>query len=190
MKTLVITLKIFFLLTILTGVIYPLLVTGIAKTVFPDKADGSLLIKDNKIVGSKLIGQQFDSAIYFTGRPSATNYNTLPSGGSNLGPSNAKLRELADERRLQFIRLNKLDTLTEVPAEMLFASASGLDPHISLQAAILQVERVAYAREMNSTQKQQLMILVNNICEKPQFGFLGEERINVLLLNEALDKLE
>ncbi len=190
MKTLVIAIKIFLLLTILTGVIYPLLVTGIAKTVFPAKADGSLLIKDNKIIGSKLIGQNFDSVIYFSGRPSATNYNTLPSGGSNLGPSNEKLRELVDERRLHFIRFNQLDSLTEVPAEMLFASASGLDPHISLQSAILQVERVANARGMNSTQKQQLMILVNNICEKPQFGFLGEERVNVLLLNSELDKLK
>lgn len=189
MKTLVIAIKIFLLLTILTGVIYPLLVTGIAKTVFPAKANGSLLIKDNRIIGSELIGQQFDSAIYFTGRPSQTNYSTLPSGGSNLGPSNEKLRELVDERRLQFIRFNQLNSLTEVPAEMLFASASGLDPHISLQSAILQVERVAKAREMNSAQKQQLTNLVNNICEKPHFGFLGEERVNVLLLNSELDKL-
>lgn len=190
MKTLATALKIFLLLTILTGVIYPLLVTGIAKAVFPDKADGSLLMKDKKITGSKLIGQNFDSVIYFTGRPSAVSYNPLPSGGSNLGPSNSKLSELVDERRLHFIRFNQLDSLTEVPAEMLFASASGLDPHISLQSAILQVERVANARGMNSTQKQQLMILVNNICEKPQYGFLGEERVNVLLLNSELDKLK
>jgi K+-transporting ATPase ATPase C chain len=190
MKTLVIALKVFLLLTILTGVIYPLLVTGIAKTVFPDKADGSLLIKDNQIFGSKLIGQYFDSAKYFTCRPSATNYSSLPSGGSNFGLSNTKLRELVDERRFQFIRFNELDSLTVVPSEMLFASASGLDPDIPLQAAILQVERVAKTRGMNSTQKQQLMNLVNNICEKPQFGFLGEERVNVLLLNSELDKLE
>jgi K+-transporting ATPase ATPase C chain len=189
MKTLAIAIKIFLLLTILTGVIYPLLVTGIAKAVFPDKADGSLLIKGNQITGSKLIGQNFDSSAYFSGRPSATNYSTLPSGGSNLGPSNEKLRELADERRLHFIRFNELDSLTEVPSEMLFASASGLDPHISLQAAVLQVERVAKARGMNSAQKQQLINLVNNICEKPQFGFLGEERVNVLILNSELDKL-
>jgi K+-transporting ATPase ATPase C chain len=190
MKTLVIALKIFLLMIFLTGVIYPLVVTGIAKAIFPGKADGSLLIKDNRIIGSKLIGQNFDSDLYFAGRPSATTYNTRPSGGSNLGLSNTKLKELVDERRVQFIRFNELDSLTEVPSEMLFASASGLDPHISLQAAVLQVERVAKARRMNVTQKQQLLNLVNTYCEKPQFGFLGEERVNVLLLNAALDKLE
>lgn len=189
MKTLVIALKIFVYMTILTGVVYPLLVTGVAKVVFSDKANGSMLMNENKLIGSTLIGQNFDSAIYFSGRPSATSYNPLPSGGSNLGPLNEKLKLLTDERRHQFIQFNQLDSLTEVPSEMLFASASGLDPHISPQSASLQVARVAGARGLDAEQQLQLKQLVDNLTEKPQYGLLGEKRINVLLLNRETDLL-
>lgn len=189
MKTLVIALKIFFYMTILTGVVYPLLITGVAKVVFSDKANGSMLMNDNKLIGSTLFGQHFDSAIYFSGRPSATSNSPLSSGGSNLGPLNEKLKLLADERRHQFIQFNQLDSLTEVPSEMLFASASGLDPHISPQAASLQVERVAGARGLDAAQLQQLKLLVEKLTEKPQFGLLGEKRINVLVLNRETDLL-
>jgi len=190
MKTLFISLKIFLFFTVLTGVIYPLLVTGIAQLTFPAKANGSLIVKDNKTIGSELIGQQFDSTIYFSSRPSAVAYNPLPSGGSNYGLTNIKLKNLVAERRHQFITFNQLDSLTVIPSEMLFASASGLDPHISPQAALLQVERITKARNFDSSQKQRLLQRINELSEKPTFMVLGEERINVLNLNLELDKLK
>ena len=190
MKTLVISLKIFLFFTILTGIIYPLLVTGIAQVAFPAKANGSLIVKDNKIIGSELIGQQFDSPIYFSSRPSAISYNSLPSGGSNYGLTNTKLKELVAERKKQFITFNLLDSLTPIPSEMLFASASGLDPHISPAAAMLQVSRIALARNFNLSLKQRLILCVVNQTEMPQFLCLGDERVNVLSLNIELDKLE
>jgi K+-transporting ATPase ATPase C chain len=175
---------------VLTGIIYPLLITGIAQVAFPHKANGSLIKDGDKIIGSELIGQQFDSTIYFMGRPSATSYNPLPSGGSNYGLTNEKLKNIVEERRRNFIKFNQLDNLTEVPAEMLFASASGLDPHISPQAALLQVERVAKARGFDATQTEQLRKLVDMAGEKPQFLILGNERVNVLLLNLEVDKIK
>jgi potassium-transporting ATPase KdpC subunit len=189
MKTFIISLKIFLFFTVLTGIIYPLLVTGIAQLVFPSKANGSLIIKDDKIIGSELIGQVFDSAIYFTSRPSAISYNPLPSGGSNYGLTNEKLREIVSERKQQFIAFNQLDSLAVIPSEMLFASASGLDPHISPQAANLQVDRIAKARNFTDAQKQELIKCIKDLTEAPQYFFLGEARINVLLLNLKLDKL-
>lgn len=147
-------------------------------------------MKDNKIIGSKLIGQQFDSIIYFIPRPSAISYNPLPSGGSNYGLTNSKLKQQVDERKRHFIEFNQLDSLTQIPAEMLFASASGLDPHISKQSALLQVNRIANARNFDSAKKQQLIDCVNRLTEKPQILVLGEERVNVLLLNLEVDKLK
>lgn len=190
MKTLIISLKIFLFFTVLTGIIYPLFVTGIAQVAFPAKADGSLIVKGNKIIGSELIGQQFDSPIYFSSRPSAISYNPLPSGGSNYGLTNTKLKELVSERKKLFITFNQLDSLTPIPSEMLFASASGLDPHISPAAAMLQVSRIALARNFDLNQKQRLIQCVVNQTEMPQFLCLGDERVNVLSLNIELDKLE
>lgn len=190
MKTLIISLKIFLFLTILTGIIYPILVTGIAQVAFPVKANGSLIIIDNKTIGSELIGQQFDSSVYFTSRPSAVLYNPLPSGGSNYGLTNRKLKNLVDDRKHQFIAFNQLDSLTVVPSEMLFASGSGLDPHISPKAAIMQAERISNARHLDASQKQQLIQIIRELSEIPQFKFLGEERINVLILNLRLNKLK
>jgi potassium-transporting ATPase KdpC subunit len=190
MKTLIISLKIFLFLTVLTGIVYPLLVTGIAQVVFPGKANGSIIEVNNKAIGSKLIGQQFDSSIYFSSRPSAVSYNPLPSGGSNFALTNAKLKNLVNERKAYFISFNQLDSLTEIPSEMLFASASGLDPHISPQAALLQVDRVAKVRNLNSFQKQRLFDLIQSETESPQYGVLGEKRINVLKLNIELDRIK
>lgn len=188
MKTLGISLRIFLVFTILTGLIYPLFVTGIAQLVFPEKANGSIIYRDNKAIGSELIGQQFDSTIYFSSRPSAISYNPLPSGGSNFGLTNLKLKNLVAERRHQFIAFNQLDSLTEIPSEMLFASASGLDPHISPKAALLQVERIAQARKLDQNQKKILLQTIADLTETPQFACLGEERINVLILNLELSK--
>jgi len=190
MKTFGIAFRIFLVFTILTGVIYPLLVTGIAQVVFPHQANGSLILKDNKIIGSELIGQQFDSAVYFTSRPSAGLYNPLPSGGSNLGPTSSKLKSLVGERMSKFRTFNQLDSTTVIPSEMLFASASGLDPHISPEAALLQVNRIAKARRFNDSQKQQLIRDIHKQTEKPQFFCLGEERVNVLLLNLKTDEIK
>ena len=190
MKTFGIALKIFLVFTILTGVLYPLLVTGIAQVVFPHQANGSLILKDNKIIGSELIGQQSDSTTYFTSRPSAIGNNPLPSGGSNLGLTSKKLKDQFTERKNKFIAFNHLDINAEVPSEMLFASASGLDPHISPEAAELQINRIATARSFSNVQKQKLKSLVENMSEAPQLACLGESRVNVLLLNIALDKLK
>jgi K+-transporting ATPase ATPase C chain len=190
MKIIIISIKMFLFLTVLTGIIYPLLITVIAQVLFPASANGSLIIKDNKKIGSELIGQQFDSAIYFSSRPSAVFYNPLPSGGSNYGLTNTKLKELVTKRRKQFIAFNDLDSLTVVPSEMLFASASGLDPHISPQAAILQVERIAKSRHFDIIQKNRLIQSIKELSEKPQYGCLGEQRINVLLLNLATDAIK
>jgi K+-transporting ATPase ATPase C chain len=191
MKTIIISLKIFLFLTVITGIIYPLFVTGIAQLVFPGKANGSMIVKDNKVIGSELIGQQFDSSIYFSSRPSAISYNPLPSGGSNYGLTNAKLKHSVDSLTKQFIAYNQLDSLTTiVPSEMVFASGSGLDPHISPTAALLQVDRIAKARKFSDVQKQKLVQCVNDLTESPQFFCLGDERINVLLLNLEADKIK
>jgi potassium-transporting ATPase KdpC subunit len=190
MKTIIISLKIFLFFTILTGIIYPLLVTTVAQVAFPAKANGSLIIKDSIVIGSKLIGQRFDSIIFFSSRPSADSYNPLPSGGSNYGITNVKLKNLVDERKKQFIVFNQLGSLTVIPSEMLFASASGLDPHISKKAALLQVDRVAKARNLNTIQKQKLVQCVKSLTEAPQFLVLGDERVNVLILNLELNKFD
>jgi K+-transporting ATPase ATPase C chain len=191
MKTFIIALKIFLFLTILTGVVYPLLITGIAQIAFPAKANGSIIYKDNKAIGSQLIGQQFDSVIYFSSRPSAVSYNPLPSGGSNYGLTSIKLKNQVADRKTHFWKLNQLDSLkTTIPSEMLFASASGLDPHISPKAALLQIDRIASARKFKSVQKQKLVQCVLEHIEEPQFLCLGEQRINVLLLNIELDQIK
>jgi len=190
MKTLFISLKIFLFLSILTGIIYPLLITGVTQIVFPSSANGSLISKDGKVIGSELIGQQIDSAIYFSSRPSAVSYNPLPSGGSNYGLTNKKLKDLVNKRRKDFLTYNHLDSLTIIPSEMLFASASGLDPHISPQAALLQVDRIAKARNFNTIQKKKLVQCINTLKKPPQFLLFGEKRINVLLLNLEADKIQ
>ncbi len=190
MKTIIISLKIFLFFTILTGIIYPLLITGIAQAFFAGKANGSLILTDNKVTGSKLIGQQFDSVIYFSSRPSAISYNPIPSGGSNYGLTNVKLKNLVKDRRDKFIAFNKLDSLTPIPSEMLFASGSGLDPHISPEAALLQVDRISNARHLDNIKKQKLQQLIKDQTEMPQFFILGKTRVNVLILNLELNKLD
>lgn len=190
MRTFIISLKIFLLLTVITGIVYPLFITGLADTIFPSKANGSIVYRNDKAVGSKLIGQQFDTTIYFSSRPSAINYNPLPSGGSNYGITNSKLKQQVDDRKRKFIAFNHLSPSTEIPSEMLFASGSGLDPHISVKAAQLQIDRIAEARNFNAVQKKELADIVRKHTETPQFKILGEERVNVLLLNLDLDKIK
>jgi K+-transporting ATPase ATPase C chain len=186
----IIALKFLLVMTVLTGIIYPLLMTGLAQLAFHSKANGSMIIKDRKIIGSELIGQRFDSSIYFWSRPSFTGYNPYPSGASNYGPTSDTLKKLSNARRNSFALLNSINDVSTIPKEMLFASASGLDPHISPEAALLQVNRVSEARHFNSDQKEKLIERLKELTEHPQFRILGEERINVLKLNMQLDNIK
>lgn len=176
-------------LTVITGLIYPLVITGISRVFFHEKAQGSLVEKDGIIVGSELIGQRFDSSAYFWPRPSVINYQPIPSGASNLSWTDQRFKKLVEERKEAFIKGNMLNDTISVPVEMLCASGSGLDPHISPGAAFLQVERIAKSRGFNDDQKQKLVLLVKKMTEKPQYTIFGEERINVFLLNLELDKI-
>ena len=172
--------------TLITGVAYPLAVTGIAQVAFKDQANGSLIEKDGKVLGSRLIGQPFSDPKYFWGRPSATSpqpYNGGSSSGSNLGPTNPALKE-AVEGRIKALRDAGGDPRKSVPADLVTASGSGLDPHISPAAAEYQVERIAKARNVDAAKIHQL---VAEHTEGRQLGFLGEPRVNVLMLNLALD---
>lgn len=182
--------KLLLFLTGITGLLYPLIVTSVAQIFFSQKANGSLIIKDGKKVGSVYIGQLFDSSAYFMSRPSSVGYNPLPSGGSNLGPTSRSLEKLIENRKKHFIVFNQLDSMTEVPAVMIFASASGVDPHITPEAAFLQIERIARARNYNKTQHYKLEKLIENQIENPQYLCLGERRVNVLLLNLETDKIK
>lgn len=175
------------ILTLLTGVIYPLVVTGIAQGLFPFQANGSLVGEADRVIGSELLGQANRDPRYFWPRPSATGYGTLPSGGSNLAPTSATLAEQVAQRESDFRAAHDYPADRPVPVEMLFASASGLDPHISPDAARWQVGRVAAARGL---EEARIAALVEEHVEGPQLGFLGEPRVNVFLLNLALDSLQ
>lgn len=177
-------------MTLLLGIIYPLFITGIAQLAFSSKANGSLIEVNGILRGSELIGQKTDTAIYFNPRPSATDYNTLASGGSNLSLTSKKLSELVQMRKADITTKNKLSKETLVPADLLFASASGLDPHISPEAAKIQIQRVSEARGFSEGQKQKLSMLVDKLIESPQFGIFGCNRVNVFMLNLELDKLK
>jgi K+-transporting ATPase ATPase C chain len=179
-------LTIFALLTIITGVIYPLLVTGISQVIFPSQANGSLIMVDGKAVGSELIGQQFDDPKYFWGRPSAAGYNAAASSGSNYGPLNPALLDSV-QARIDALKAADTDNTLPIPVDLVTASASGLDPHISVAAALYQVNRVAAVRGLSDAEVQSL---VDQNTKGRQFGFLGEPRVNVLLLNLALDEIQ
>src|SRR5438552_11944037 len=175
------------LLTIVTGLAYPAIVTGIAQVAFPYRANGSLVVKDGKTLGSELIGQPFDDPRYFWGRPSATTrfaYNAGSSSGSNLSPTNADLVK-AVQARVDALRAADPGNTAPVPVDLVTASGSGLDPHISPAAALYQVQRVAKARKMDAGAVQQL---VEQHTEGRTFGVLGERRVNVLALTLALDR--
>jgi potassium-transporting ATPase KdpC subunit len=185
----IIAVKFLVVMTILTGIIYPFLITGLSQLTFPSKANGSLVLRNGKIIGSELIGQNFDSTIYFWSRPSAIGYNPIPSGATNYGPTSDTLKKLVTVRRISFAAKNGMTDINAIPKEMIFASGSGLDPDISPEAAMLQLARVAAARKFDETKKQQVQQLIKNLTEEPQFSFFGEPRINVFKLNLALDNL-
>ena len=189
MKTLIRpAVTLFILLSAITGLIYPLLVTGIGQAVFPAQAAGSLIERDGKPVGSRLIGQNFTHPKYFWGRPSATGpypYNAAASSGSNLGPLNPALKQ-AVEDRVKALREADPGNTTPVPVDLVTTSASGLDPHISPAAADYQVTRVARTRGLAP---ETVRTLVAQQTENRQWGIFGEPRVNVLELNLALDQL-
>lgn len=173
--------------TVLTGILYPLLITAIAEGVFPKQARGSLIVMNGKVVGSELIGQNFSDPGYFWGRPSATSpqpYNAISSGGSNLGPLNPALTD-AVKARIAALRAVDPRNESPIPVDLVTASASGLDPHISLAAAQYQMDRVGRARRMNVWEVQSL---VSAHTQGRVLGIFGEPHVNVLELNLALDE--
>ena len=179
-------LRVIIVYTVLLGIFYPIGITIIGHFAMPNKANGSLITVNKKVIGSTLIGQNFTDAKYFHGRFSATNYATLPSAGNNFGPTNKKyLTQVAE--RIKKIRIeNNLNNNTQIPADMVLSSASGLDPHISLHNALLQIPRIAKIRNISST-KIQTLIMQNT---DPDFiGIWGQPGVNVLKLNLSLDNL-
>jgi len=179
----------FLILTVVTGLVYPAIVTGLAQLLFPHQANGSLIYKDGKPIGSTLIGQPFDDTKYFWGRPSATSpfpYNAAASSGSNLGPTNPALME-AVKTRVAALKAADPGNDVPVPVDLVTASGSGLDPHISPAASAYQVGRVARVRGLGEAMVRDL---VAQHTEERQLGFLGERRVNVWRLNRSLDEVK
>ena len=176
----------FIAFSLLTGLIYPLFMTGIIQMALPEKASGSLVVMDGRVIGSELIGQNFSGPGYFHGRPSAVGYMANGSGGSNLGPTSDKLME-ETQKRIEYVRLeNGLSSDIPVPADLVLASGSGLDPHISVEGAMLQVPRIAKSRGLPELEVRTLM----NLSVEPIYlGTFGQDRVNVLRLNMKLDGL-
>ena len=174
-------------MTLLTGVLYPLVVTGLAQLCFPNQANGSLVRNHGKVIGSALIGQDFRAPQYFHGRPSAANYDGTASGGSNLGPTNRKLIKAVAGNAAAVRKENGLPAGRAIPSDLVTASASGLDPHISPEGALLQVPRIAEARKLTV---ESVRRLVRQNTEYRLLGLFGAPRINVLRVNLALDSLQ
>ena len=189
MKDLIMAIRLFIVLTIVTGILYPLVVTGIAQTAFKSQANGSLISKNGKVVGSKLIGQQFEDPKYLWGRPSATSpvpYNAAASGGSNLGPTNPDLIKGIQDR-VKALKDADSSNINPVPTELVTSSGSGLDPHISVTSAEYQVSRIAKARGI---QAEKIKALIESQTQKRTLGLLGEPTVNVLEFNLALDDMK
>lgn len=167
--------RIFLALSVGLGIVYPLLITLIGQSLFPNKANGSLIRNGDNVIASELLAQKVESPRLFWPRPSASGYGASPSGASNLGPTSEALKSALEERKLR-----------GYSGEMLSASGSGLDPHISMNAAISQLPRIVESRKFSDTEKNELEDLIKSSLEKRDFGFLGEERINVLKLNLKL----
>jgi len=185
MKNLKTCALLYLMLTAITGVAYPFAVTIVSGLLFPDKSTGSLIRIDGEVRGSRLIGQKFTSPAYFWPRPSASDYGTLPSAASNMAPTSALLKRLVAERKVQVSEYISVP----IPPDLLLSSGSGLDPHVSPQAALAQVYHVAQARGLNEQQKENLLALVKQHTEGPQWAIFGSSRVNVLELNIALDSM-
>jgi K+-transporting ATPase ATPase C chain len=172
-------LKFFVVAALLTGLIYPLFITLIGQTFFNKSSNGRL----------ELIAQKFDQDKYFWPRPSAQDYNPLPSGGSNLSATSKQLQAAIEDRKSKLLKADPTKTAEEIPADLIYASGSGLDPHISPAAALFQVERVAKARGLDSAKKDAIIALIGRLTEGRDLGVFGEPRVNVLRLNTELDNI-
>lgn len=172
-------------MTVLTGLAYPLAITAVAYFTVNHKAQGSIVYRDGKAVGSRLIAQKFEDSKYFWSRPSANDYNGLSSGGSNLGPTSAELKKKIQERQDAIIKSDSGIEKSKIPAELLFASGSGLDPHITPKTAEFQIDRIAKTRGLNA---DIIAKLVKKKTNKPKWGFIGTQHVNVLELNMDLDE--
>ena len=181
--------RLFLVLVVLTGIVYPLAVTGVAQVLFHHQAEGSLVLVNGHPVGSELLSQKTEGPRYFWPRPSADDYATLASGASNLGPGSDALKKALTDRATKMRTTYGLTADASLPDDAITTSGSGLDPDISPAAARMQIERVAQARKFSDNQKKALTALVESQVKPPQFGFLGEPRVNVLLLNLAVDQL-
>lgn len=186
MKNCWIGLKLFLFLAILTGLIYPLVITGIGKIFFPRQAGGSLIKQDEQVIGSSLIGQEFTSAGYFWGRPSFSHYQPLKLGASQLGWTSKDLQNIVLQRLMNIQTSHP--HYQKVPAELLYASGSGLDPHISLETALFQLERVMQARHIPIEKKQEWIDWITTFVEGRDLGFLGPKYLNVFFLNQEMDQ--
>lgn len=189
MRALIVSIKMTIVLTVLLGLIYPLTMSGLATVLFPHQAQGSLVLRDGKVVGSELIGQTFASPVYFHGRPSAAGdkgYDASNSSGSNLGPTNKTLISTVQQRVKDTVEANPGTSAAQVPIDLVTTSGSGLDPEISPAAADFQVARVAKARGIG---EEEVRLLISQNTRGRYLGLLGEPGVNVLMLNLALDRL-
>jgi len=175
------------LFTVLLGIVYPLLVTLVGQLLFYRQSNGSIVLNNNKVVGSMLIGQKFENDKYFTSRPSSIDYNPFPSGGSNLSITDRRLIEDFQTRKKNFINNNSIDKDDAIPSEMLFASGSGVDPHISKLSALMQLNRISAKRNLDKTK---LTAIIDSLSSKRIIGLFGDEYVNVLELNLTLDGLK
>jgi len=189
MKNLWISLRLILWMTFVTGVLYPLIIWGFAQLTAKQKANGDFISVNGKIIGAKLIGQKFTESQYFWGRPSAIDYNPIPSGGSNLGPTSAALKKKVEERMNILLKAHQITSSLLVPRELLFASGSGLDPHLSVDAANFQIDRILKASNSGSINKQMIENLITEHTESRRLGFIGEPTVNIILLNLALNTL-
>ena len=182
-------LRMFLWMSFITGIVYPLIIMGIAQLTMKHEADGSFVFVNGKAIGSSLIAQKFEDEKYFWPRPSAVNYNPLPSGGSNLGPTSGALKKIVSERKEKLLNVQG-NTTDPIPSDLLYASGSGLDPHISPSAARYQIARIVKARGWNEERgKEELAKLIIQYTEKRRLGFLGKSCVNVLKINLALNEL-
>ncbi|MCK9583118.1 MAG: potassium-transporting ATPase subunit KdpC [Endomicrobiales bacterium] len=184
MKKILLSIRIYIIFTVLLGLIYPLVVTVIAQVILPYQANGSIMRNGDKVIGSKLIGQNFSNPEYFHSRPSANNYDAVNSGGTNLGPSSKKLMDSTAEKIAKVRQENGLSSDTKIPSDMVLSSASGLDPHISLQSALLQVNRISKIRGIAV---KDLKKMIDNNTDTDFVGIWGRPGVNVFKLNLAID---